>query len=336
MSSTFGSLTVTGWKRRSRAASFSTYLRYSSSVVAPMQRSSPRARAGLSRLAASLPPSAPAGAHHRVQFVDEEHDVAGAGDFLQDGLEPLLEFAAELGAGHQRAHVQGDDAAILEALGHVAVDDPQGQALDDGRLAHARLADQHGVVLGTPREDLDHAADFLIAADHRVELSLPGPLDQVDAIALQGLELGLGVLVRDPLAAANGLHGLQDFLVRQGVELEDVLGLGVDFGQGQQEVFGGDELVLHGVGLALGGLQHAGQFAAGLRGRAAADLGQPLQLAADDSFQLPAIGADLLQQRRDHALGLVEQGVQADGAARSANGPGRWPATGRWRPPPGL
>ena len=33
-------------------------LRYSSSVVAPMQRSSPRARAGLRRLAASVPPSA--------------------------------------------------------------------------------------------------------------------------------------------------------------------------------------------------------------------------------------------------------------------------------------
>ena len=36
VSSTVGSLTMTVWKRRSRAASFSMYLRYSSSVVAPM------------------------------------------------------------------------------------------------------------------------------------------------------------------------------------------------------------------------------------------------------------------------------------------------------------
>ena len=121
---------------------------------------------------------------------------------------------------------------------------------------------------------------------------MPGPLDQVDAVALQGLELGLGTLIGDPLAAANGLHGLQDFLVRQGVQLEDVLGLGIDFGQGQQEMLGGDELVFHRVGFALGGLQHARQFAAGLRGRAAADLGQSLQLGADDAFQLRAIGAD--------------------------------------------
>ena len=47
------------WKRRARALSFSMYLRYSSSVVAPMHWISPRARAGLSTLAASMAPSAP-------------------------------------------------------------------------------------------------------------------------------------------------------------------------------------------------------------------------------------------------------------------------------------
>lgn len=42
---------------RSRAGSFSMYCRYSSRVVAPMQRSSPRASMGLSRLEASMAPS---------------------------------------------------------------------------------------------------------------------------------------------------------------------------------------------------------------------------------------------------------------------------------------
>ena len=58
MSSTVGSSTSTFWKRRSSAASFSMYLRYSSSVVAPTQCSSPRASAGLSMLPASIAPSA--------------------------------------------------------------------------------------------------------------------------------------------------------------------------------------------------------------------------------------------------------------------------------------
>ena len=57
VSSTEGSSTITGWKRRASAASFSTCLRYSSRVVAPTQCSSPRASAGLSRLEASIAPS---------------------------------------------------------------------------------------------------------------------------------------------------------------------------------------------------------------------------------------------------------------------------------------
>ena len=57
VSSTAGSGTNTGWKRRSRAASFSIYCRYSFKVVAPMQCSSPRASMGFSRLPASMAPS---------------------------------------------------------------------------------------------------------------------------------------------------------------------------------------------------------------------------------------------------------------------------------------
>ena len=57
VSSTDGSGTITGWKRRSSAASVSIYLRYSSSVVAPMQCISPRASIGLRILPASIAPS---------------------------------------------------------------------------------------------------------------------------------------------------------------------------------------------------------------------------------------------------------------------------------------
>jgi hypothetical protein len=58
VSGTVGSPTKTGWKRRSSAASFSMCLRYSSSVVAPTARSSPRASIGFSMFAASTAPSA--------------------------------------------------------------------------------------------------------------------------------------------------------------------------------------------------------------------------------------------------------------------------------------
>ena len=58
-SSAFGSSTVTTWKRRVKAGSFSKYFLYSAHVVAAMVLNSPRARAGFNKLAASFCPAAP-------------------------------------------------------------------------------------------------------------------------------------------------------------------------------------------------------------------------------------------------------------------------------------
>ena len=60
----------------------------------------------------------------------------------------------------------------MQHLGDVAVDDVLREAFDDGGLADARLAEQHGVVLRAAREDLHDALDLLAAADDRVELAL--------------------------------------------------------------------------------------------------------------------------------------------------------------------
>ena len=97
---------------------------------------------------------------------------AARGDFVQHGLQPLLELAAEFGARDQRAHVQRHQPLVAQAFGHIAIDDAQRQAFGDGGLAHAGLADQHRIVLGAAGQHLDGAADFLVAADHRIELAV--------------------------------------------------------------------------------------------------------------------------------------------------------------------
>ncbi len=76
VSSTVGSSTITVWNRRSSAASFSMYFRYSSSVVAPTVCSSPRASIGFSMFDASIDPSGGAGADDGVELVDEEDHLA--------------------------------------------------------------------------------------------------------------------------------------------------------------------------------------------------------------------------------------------------------------------
>ena len=61
-------------------------------------------------------------AEDRVQLVDEEHDPALCRrDLLERALQALLELAAELAAGHHRAHVERHDAALAQGLGHVAL-----------------------------------------------------------------------------------------------------------------------------------------------------------------------------------------------------------------------
>jgi hypothetical protein len=49
-------------------------------------------------------------------------------------------------------------------------DDHQGQALDEGGLADAGVADDDRVVLPTPREDVDDLPDLALAAEDGIDL----------------------------------------------------------------------------------------------------------------------------------------------------------------------
>jgi hypothetical protein len=193
VSSTVGSPTSTGWNRRSSAASFSMCLRYSSSVGGADGVQLAAAQHRLQHLRRVHGALAGAGADDGVELVDEQDDGAvRVGDLLEHGLEPLLELAAILGAGHERAHVEREDLLVLQPFGHVAADDALRQPFDDGRLADAGLADEHRVVLGAAREHLDDAAHLLVAADDGIELALLGELGQVAAVAGERLVGGLG------------------------------------------------------------------------------------------------------------------------------------------------
>ena len=131
--------------------------------------------------AASMAPSAAPAPDQGVQLVDEQDDVAAGADLLQHLLQALLEVAPVAGPGHQGAQVEGVELLARAGLGHVAGHDPLREALDDGRLADARLADEHRVVLGPPGQDLHDPLDLALAADHRVELAFPGQLGEVAA-----------------------------------------------------------------------------------------------------------------------------------------------------------
>jgi hypothetical protein len=95
-------------------------------------------------------------------------------------------------AGNQRAHVERHQLLVLEALRHVAVDDPESQALGDRRLADAGLADEDRIVLGAAGKNLDGAADLVVAADDRIELAGAGIGGEIARVLLQRVITLLG------------------------------------------------------------------------------------------------------------------------------------------------
>jgi hypothetical protein len=188
VSSSLGSSTSTFWKRRSSAASFSTYCRYSFSVVAPTQCSSPRASAGLSMLPASMEPSAlPAPTMVWISSMNRMTRPSSLDSSLSTAFRRSSKSPRNLAPAKQRAQVQGQNALVAQPLGHLAIDHTLRQALDDGGLAHAGLTDEHRVVLGAPLQHLDGATDLVVAPDHRVQLAVARALGQVDGVLLQRL-----------------------------------------------------------------------------------------------------------------------------------------------------
>ena len=97
VSSTEGSSIITGWKRLSSAASFSILFWYSSSVVAPMQWSFPRASIGLSRLPRVHCTLCFSRSHNSVELVNEQdYPALTLLDLLENGFETLFKLAPVL------------------------------------------------------------------------------------------------------------------------------------------------------------------------------------------------------------------------------------------------
>src|SRR4051794_16239630 len=257
-------------------------------------------------------------ADERVELVDEQDDVAAGADLLQHLLEPLLEVAAVAGARHERTEVERVELLADQRLGDVSADDVGGQPLDDGGLAHARLPDQHRVVLGAARQHLHHALDLLLAPDDRVELLVARELREVAAelvehqrAALGGLGRGATALGRALLRAGVARQELDDLLAdprEVGAELDEHL-RGDAFSltdESEEDVLGSDVVVSELQRLAQRQLEDL------LGARGERDVTRRRGAAVtDDLFDLCAHGferdAERFERLRGDALSFVDQ-----------------------------
>src|SRR6266702_5155058 len=230
-----------------------------------------------------------------MQLVDENDGSALVlRQLLQDGFQALLEFAPILCAGKQRSHVERQHALALERFRHLVVDDALREAFDDRGLAHAGLADQHRVVLGASLQDLDHAADLVVASDHRVELARARSLGEIERVFLERLAAPFGFLVADRFAAAHRLDRLVDRLPAAAVFFQQAAGLALVLGERNQKELRGDELVAALLRFLVGQIQQA------------------VQLARD--LHLPAV-AFYLRQTQNRLLGRLPQPRNIDARA---------------------
>ena len=197
--------------------------------------------------------------HQCVQLVQEHDDVPLRGaDLVHHPLHPLLELAAVLGAGHESCQVQGHQTLVGQQCRHRSVGDLLRQPLGYGGLAHARVADQAGVVLGPATEDLRDPLELLVSADGRVELSLTGQHRQVTAVLVElgGTALLLGLFARRGLRVAR--HAVADARELHAVLAQQaVRGAAAFMHQAYKDVLSADMLVLQSLRLGVGDRQDA-------------------------------------------------------------------------------
>ena len=247
-----------------------------------------------------------------MQFVDKDDDLPLVQrNLLEHRFQSLLEFAAILGTGDQCRHVEAQHLLALERLGHFAIDNALRQPFDNRRLADARLADQHRVVLGAPLQNLDGAADFVVAPDHRVELALTGALGQVDAIFFQRFALTFGFLIIDAFAAAHRVHGGLQRLAREAVLLRQTARFAFVIAHSKQEHLAGDELIAALLRFLVGKVEQVGQIAANRHLAAVPfDRGQAINRLIERRLERLHINAGLCQKRSRTAIILLQQGEQ--------------------------
>ena len=168
-----------------------------------------------------------------MDLVDEEDDIAVLLDIFDDLFEALFKLAAVLCPRQHAGKIEREHRFAEQEVGHFALDDGLRQPFDHGALAHARLADEHGVVFGAAGEHLDDLVDLFLSADDGVDLPLARLLRQIDAeahgscrrlllprspLVLRGLAEHLLISGISALLLRFGLFFAEVYLFREGIE----------------------------------------------------------------------------------------------------------------------
>ncbi len=161
---------------------------------------------------------------------------------------------------------------------------------------------------------MDHPADFLVAADDRIELALRGELGEITAKTFQGLVGRLGMRRGHALMAANLLKRLHKSVAANTELLEQPAGRPAVFRHCQEQVLYGNVFVLELLELIFGLGQQAIEPAREVELiRAAGGTGNPrqtFQLRLGFLLQTLEIHIRFTENRRDESFRVFQKSGQ--------------------------
>ena len=160
------------------------------------------------------------------------------------------------------------------------------------------------------REDLDDAADLVVAPDHRVELALLGRAGEVAPELLERLVLVLGALVGHAVRAADVRQRLEHRVLRGAVAPQRLAGLRAVAGQREQEVLGGDVLVAELAQASCSAPRRTCSSSRAVAGSSASPVivGRASSAALTSARIASGRAPSLRSTGSDDAVGLLEQG----------------------------
>src|SRR3989338_2523239 len=156
-----------------------------------------------------------------MKLVDEYYHVLGPLYLVHHRLDTLLKLPSIFCARHHKRKVQHNHSLIPQYLRDIPLYYLLCQALDDGGLSDARLAEENRVILRSPAQNLYHALYLVFSSDDRVEFSVVGKFGQVSSkgIERRGFALCTRLPSRHPWLGHDRTQKFHN-LVSYGIKVE--------------------------------------------------------------------------------------------------------------------
>ena len=90
-----------------------------------------------------------AGADQVMNFINKQNDLTlRLFDFIQNGFQSFLKFAAVFRAGDQRSHIQFDQFLVFQRFWNIILENTPCESFNNSRFTNAWFTNQNRVVFG--------------------------------------------------------------------------------------------------------------------------------------------------------------------------------------------